>query len=78
MNERTKAIISAIVIVAVNVAALLNFDLDGDAMSNALFGLAAFLSWAWAIWKNHNFTDEAAEAQVYLNGLKKAKHEKTE
>ena len=76
MNERTKAIVSAIVIVAVNVAALLNFDLDGDAMSNALFGLAAFISWACAIWKNHNFTDEAAEAQHYLDNLKAAHRKK--
>ena len=70
MSERTKAIISAIVIVAVNVAALLNFDLDGDAMLNALMGLAAFVSWAWAIWKNHNFTDAAAEGQRVTDALK--------
>jgi hypothetical protein len=25
---------------------------------------------AWAIWKNHNFTVEAAQAQLVLNGLK--------
>lgn len=77
MNERVKAIISAIVIIAINIAALLNFDLDGNALTNALMGLAAFLSWVWAIWKNHNFTDEAAKAQVYLDELKSAaKHAK--
>jgi len=76
MNERVKAVISAIVIVAINVGVLLGFDIDGDAMTNALMGLAAFLSWCWAIWKNHNFTDEAIEAQRYLDDLKAAHRRK--
>jgi len=68
--ERIKAVVSAIVIIAINVGVLFGFDIDGDAMTNALLGLAAFASWCYAIWKNHNFTDEAISAQQYLDELK--------
>ena len=74
--ERIKAIVSAIVIIAINVGVLFGFDIDGDEMTNALLGLAAFASWCYAIWKNHNFTDEAIEAQVYLDELKAAHRRK--
>lgn len=72
IDERVKAIISAIVIIIVNVAALLGFQIDdGATLTNALLAVAAVISWAWAIWKNHNFTPEAAEAQQLLDRLKK-------
>lgn len=78
MNERIKAIISSAVVIAINVGVLFGFDIDGDAMTNALLGLAAFASWCWALWKNHNFTDEAAQAQAFLDELKAAKHARAE
>ena len=73
-SERIKAIISAVIVIAVNVAAIVGVDVgDGDAITNALLMAFDFAAMAWAIWKNHNFTDEAAEAQELLDALKKAK-----
>ena len=73
-KERIKAIISAAVVIAVNVAAIVGVDVgDGDAITNALLLAFDFAAMAWAIWKNHNFTDAAAEAQEYLDAIKKAK-----
>ena len=77
-KERIKAIISALVIVAVNVAAIVGVDIgEGDAITNALLVIVDMLAVLYGIWKNHNFTPEAAQAQEYLDGLKasrKAKH----
>lgn len=73
-KERIKAIISALVIVAVNVAAIVGVDIgEGDAITNALLVIVDMLAVLWGIWKNHNFTDEAAMAQDYLDDLKAAK-----
>ena len=70
-EERVKAIISAAVVIIVNVAALMGIDLgDGDAITNAVLMIASLAATCWAIWKNHNFTDEAAMAQRYLEALK--------
>lgn len=73
MNERVKAIISAAVIIVVNVAALCNFAVDQNLVAKVLFGIADIAATIWAIWKNHNFTLEAAQAQGYLNNLKDGK-----
>jgi len=73
-KERLKAIISAAVIIAVNVAAIIGVDVgDGEAITNALLIAFDMLAMAWGIWKNHNFTDEAAQAQAYLDTLKAEK-----
>ena len=71
MDERIKAIISAAVVIIVNVAALCGFDLgDGMNLQNALLAIAALISWVWALWKNHNFTDAAAEGQKVVDAIK--------
>lgn len=70
MDERIKAIISATVILVVNIAALCNFAVDQNMIAKVLFGIADVAATIWAIWKNHNFTLEAAQAQGYLNNLK--------
>ena len=70
MNERTKAIISAVIVIVVNVAAVWGLSLDQGTMTNALCGLADLAAMLWAIWKNHNFTKEAAQAQAVLDHLK--------
>ena len=73
MDERVKAIISAAIIIIVNVAALCNFAIDQDTLIKIFFGIADIVATMWAIWKNHNFTFEAAQAQGYLNNLKEGK-----
>lgn len=71
IDERWKAIFSAIGIIIVNAAALIGIDVgDGAQLQDVLLGCAWIASLAWAIWKNHNFTDEAAQAQRYLDMLK--------
>ena len=70
MDERTKAIISAIAVLIVNFAALWGVSLDYETWVNGLCAIAMLAASVWAIWKNHNFTVEAAQAQLVLNGLK--------
>ena len=78
MNEKTKAIISAIVVLIANLAALWGVSIDQGVWVNGLCAIVMLISSIWAIWKNHNFTQEAAEAQIVLNDLKAAKHAKDE
>lgn len=68
--ERTKAIVSAVVVLVVNVAALLGYSLDVDVTQQVILVFVMLAATGWAIWKNHNFTDAAAEAQRYLDDLK--------
>lgn len=71
IDERWKAIFSAIGVIIVNVAALLGIDLgDGADIQDVLLGCAWIASIAWAIWKNHNFTFAAAEGQKVVDAIK--------
>ena len=70
MDERTKAIISATVILVVNVAALFGVNISQDTLMSVAFGIAAIAADLYGSWKNHNFTTEAAQAQALLNELK--------
>lgn len=73
MDERTKAIISAIVVLVANIAALWGVSIDQGVWINGLCAIVMLVSSIWAIWKNHNITDEAIEAQRYLDELKAEK-----
>ena len=70
MDERTKAVVSAAIVLAVNIASLFGATLDLGMVQNVVFGIISIASTIYAIWKNHNFTDEAIDAQDYLNELK--------
>ena len=70
MDERTKAIISATVILVVNVAALFGVNVSQDTLMSVSFGIAAIIADLYGIWKNHNFSPEAAQAQALLDSLK--------
>lgn len=71
VDERWKAIFSAIGVILVNAAALMGIDLgDGANIQDVLLGLAWLASLAWAIWKNHNFTEAAAEGQRVVDAIK--------
>lgn len=78
MDEKTKATISAIVVLIVNGAAMYGVSLDSQMWMDGLCAIVMLASSIWAIWKNHNFTPEAAEAQIVLDNLKAAKHAKDE
>ena len=76
IDERWKAILSAVTIIIVNALALMGIDLgDGADIQDALLGAAWLISLAWAIWKNHNFTSSAIESQKVLDLLKSIKRE---
>lgn len=71
IDERWKAIFSAIGVIIVNAAALMGIDLgDGASLQDVLLGCAWIASIAWAIWKNHNFTAAAAEGQRVVDAIK--------
>lgn len=63
MDERTKAIISAVAVIAVNVAAFMGIALDQATVLNALMGVAMLAATVWGVWHNHNFTEAAIEGQ---------------
>lgn len=70
MSERTKAIISAAVVIVVNVAAVYGISLDQGMLLNALCAVADLAAMLWAIWKNHNFTYAAAQGQLVVDNIK--------
>lgn len=74
IDERWKAIFSAIGVIIVNVAALMGINLgDGANIQDVLLGCAWMASIAWAIWKNHNFTEAAAQGQKVTDAIKSIK-----
>lgn len=73
MDEKTKAAVSAAILLAVNLLALFGVSLDLGLVTNVVFGLVTIATTVYAAWKNHNFTPEAAEAQRVLDGLKESR-----
>ena len=71
MNTETiKAIVSALGVLIVAGAGMFGFDLDAGMVQNGL-SIAAFIAaFAYGIWKNHNFTAAAQEAQKLCDALK--------
>lgn len=75
MDERTKAMVSAAVVLFVNIMALFGASLDMGMVQNVAIGLVTIVTTVYAVWKNHNFTPQAAAAQEYLNMLKNKPNE---
>lgn len=74
IDERWKAIFSAIGVIIVNAAALMGINIsDGANLQDVLLGCAWLASILWAIWKNHNFTDAAAQGQLVTDAIKSIK-----
>lgn len=73
MNERVKAIVTIVITAAVNIANVMGYALDLDSWLNVALSIASAACILWAWWKNQNITDEAIQAQEYLDGLKAAK-----
>ena len=68
--ERVKAIVTIVVTAAVNVANVCGYALDADLWVNAVLSVVSAACIAYSWWKNQNVTDEAIQAQDYLDGLK--------
>lgn len=74
MNQETvKAILTIIVTAAVNVANILGYALDADAVVNAVLTVFSFVCIVYSWWFNQNVTPEAQQAQLVLNKLKNEK-----
>ena len=69
-KETIKTIVSALVIIILNVGSLFGYSLDGDFVQKFIFVFVALATLLYGIWKNHNFTKAAQKAQVYLDDLK--------
>ena len=72
-TERVKAILTIIVTAGVNIANILGYAYDLDAILNAVLTIFSFVCILWSWWFNQNITDEAQQAQIVLNDLKAAK-----
>ena len=70
MNERMKAIVSAVVIIVVQVAGYFGLNLDAGMVQDEIIIAIMLISCMWGIWKNHNFTQSAIDAQKYLDALR--------
>ena len=71
MNTETiKACVSALGVLIVACAGMFGFDVDAGMVQNGLSILAFVAAFAYGIWKNHNFTEAAQDAQAYLDMLK--------
>lgn len=71
MNMETiKAVVSALAVLIVAGAGMFGFDLDAGMVQNGLSVVAFLAALAWGIWKNHNFTKAAQEAQKVLDATK--------
>ena len=76
--EKARAIATLVIVCFVNVANVLGYALDADTWVNAVLSIISAISIVYTWWKNQNVTPEAAQAQVLLDALKKAKHAKGE
>lgn len=76
--ERAKAIVTLVIVAAINIANVCGYALDAGPLVNAVTSIISAISILYAWWKNQNVTVEAAQAQVLLDSLKimnvKAKH----
>ena len=68
--ETIKASVSAVVIIVVALFGAMGIDLDSFALENLLGAVVFLIATGYGIWKNHNFTSQAQEAQQYLEILK--------
>lgn len=72
MNTQSmKATISAAAVVIVAFLGAFGIEAEAEPIANVLHAAAFLIAVGWGIWKNHNFTDAAQEAQEYLTCLKR-------
>lgn len=78
--ERAKAIVTLVIVCAVNIANVMGYAVDAEAWVNVALSVLSAISIIYAWWKNQNVTEQAVKAQVFLNALKReaktAKHSK--
>lgn len=72
MNEKTKALgLLGASLLALALVMLIAFGaVDADALTEAVAAVLAAAGLVWSWWRNNNVTEEAQEAQRYLDDLK--------
>lgn len=72
MNTETiKALLSAVGVIIVASLGAVGIDVDADALQNVLSAVLFLAAMIYGVWKNHNFTKAAQEAQKLLDSIKK-------
>ena len=69
-TERVKAIVTIVVTAIVNIANVMGYAADADQWVNVALSILSAITILYAWWKNQNVTDEAIQAQAYLDDLK--------
>ena len=75
MDERTKAIISAAVVIIANAASFYGISVNQEVWVNGICAIVMLVSTIWAIWKNHNFTFAAQQGQLVTDEIKQKERE---
>ena len=70
MTSRIQSIISAIAVIIVEFAAVIGLSLDTDMIVDIISAVVFVIGLLYSLWKNHNITSAAIEAQRLLNSLK--------
>lgn len=70
-TERVTAIARLLVTLAAMVAGGVGIALDADALYTVSACALALVASAYSWWKNNNLTEAAAQAQAYLDTIKK-------
>ena len=68
--ERAKAIVTIIVVAAINIANVGGYAMDADPIVNAITSVFAAISILYAWWKNQNITIPAMKGQKLIDVLK--------
>ena len=75
MDERTKAIISAAVVIIANAASFYGISVNQEVWVNGICAIVMLVSTIWGIWKNHNFTFAAQQGQLVTDEIKQKERE---
>lgn len=68
--NKTQSIISAIVVLLLFIANQLGWSVSENELVEVVSAIALLAGILWGVWKNHNFTCEACDAQEVLKILK--------
>lgn len=75
MNERTKAFISAAVLVIVDLAAVLGYQLDPTTVTAWVTPIVSVALLVYAAWKDHPFTKAGAAGHALTKSIKDGTYE---
>lgn len=68
--NRAQSIVSAIVVLIVNIGSVLGVGIDGNVANLIASVIVVVAATAWAAWRDHNFTSAALEGQKVIDQLK--------